>query len=933
MSEFVKKRVLKDLIDELGDLDATSLEIIGHKVIETLENKDLVHHGLNKDYSPVGYTVDTFSQDFAVVGEYSTEQGYFEDSSGRKKEYRFDKIQKDVSHAIEKAGGRVLSKIYLVSRDEEPPSFRGEFNNSEIAKKQGDVINFLDARELAKVIFQSVQDHTNAAEFYCDFLPDFRQNLDNYEYYGRVPPFCENHHSEPSFLEGIQRHFDAGNNVCVLHGLSGSGKTQAAIDYVHSAIERFGNYLWISGQDWSEGVPLTAVKRARGGVAINVAGVFNSTRTLLVIDDLSRPFGNDALAELEVGFGLGGRVLITSQLGEPDSHVHLPVPQLSTSIAFKILGEDEAHSDELGRQFVEACRFSPLILAVTRQIATLEGVDRNDLYREILELPGLTHQADGSSIMARLLGRVSEVSRSALIKIANSGCTNYDSRFLNHFIGINARSALQRLGLLNRTAVSSTLSVHDLICAAVRTENADSRDLARSIELFVERAKGEMLPSVLRQIHLSALQLLEEHERRGKRDPDWLTYALLQLERVARNRLMADLHGLELKPDMPLAELLSVVDAKEAFSYGLGQDDRSAFYAACAAEYGRIADGTTSADVRAEMLHHQGKALRRSGELRGALECFKELLEAGAPWHATLGQIAHLGTQEGADETIRAEGASALRTLIEDVNSDLYSVPLRVSLSSLSRVRSYSEIARYVGRDADTAKQFADVVSLSALAGFDQFYEGFLALTSLFSYEFGDVCLAVVEAFPDMLAIFPNSVDKKQWGNVCEALANVASVASRQGKVDLASKLYAAATAFATTLNAQSDRSYDIRIVTKTLLAAGDAAGALAAADRISDGNKDHWLLYQKAKAQLALGNDKDAIATASKALDLASNDQRAQSRMSIYHDLVALCLEALGRVPEAIDRLATAVSLTESEKYSRDLEARLALLREKLPQ
>ncbi|HHK0421605.1 TPA: tetratricopeptide repeat protein, partial [Pseudomonas aeruginosa] len=114
MSEFIKKRVIRDLIDELADIDPISLEIIGHKVIETLESKKLVHHGINKDYKPVGYTVDTFSQDFMVVGEYSTEEKYFEDSSGGKGENRFDKIAKDIKHALVKSGDTPPARIYLV---------------------------------------------------------------------------------------------------------------------------------------------------------------------------------------------------------------------------------------------------------------------------------------------------------------------------------------------------------------------------------------------------------------------------------------------------------------------------------------------------------------------------------------------------------------------------------------------------------------------------------------------------------------------------------------------------------------------------------------------------------------------------------------------------------------------------------------------------
>ena len=221
MSEFIKKRVIKDLIDELANVDPVTLEIIGHKVIETIERKPLIHHGINKDYKPVGYTVDTLSQDMSVVGEYSTAGGYFEDSSGRKKENRFEKIEQDVAHALKMAGDMPPSKIYLVSCELEPESFRGKFAKSELFKEHAERVRFLDAREIAKVVFQSSQDNSQAADFYGYYLPDFKQNLDNYEYYGRIPSSCSHHHSEPRFLDAIKNHFATGVEICVLHGLSG----------------------------------------------------------------------------------------------------------------------------------------------------------------------------------------------------------------------------------------------------------------------------------------------------------------------------------------------------------------------------------------------------------------------------------------------------------------------------------------------------------------------------------------------------------------------------------------------------------------------------------------------------------------------------------------------------------------------------------------
>ncbi|AOE88124.1 hypothetical protein [Pseudomonas sp. TCU-HL1] len=846
MSEFIRKRVTKDLIEELADIDATSLELIGHKVIESIESTQLVHHGVNKDYKPVGYTVDTFSQDFRVVGEYSTEEGYFEDASGRKKLNRFDKIEKDIKHALKLSGSTPPERIYLVSHEEEPASFRAKFNQSDLGKLHSGRVVFLDARELAKNILQGSLDNTNAADYYRQFLPDFAQNLDNYEYYGRVPPACANHQSEQLFLDVIERHFASGQQVCVLHGLSGSGKTQAAIDYVHKTLAEYENYIWIAGEDWKREVPLSAIKRTRGGVAINVAGIFNSSRTLLIVDDLSRAVTIESFTELEAGFARGGRVVVTSQIGDLRGAIHTQVPQLSLQTAFRILGEDEGKASEICRRFVEACRFSPLILAVARQMTELDDIPKEDLYHEVLQMPNAAHEEDGRPIMARILQRLSEPNQNALLKIANSGCTTYDSQFLTGFIGPSARGSLQRLALLNRAATPYTLTVHDLICGAVR-QAQDGSELANAVERYVELNAGEMVPSVMRQIHLCASQLLEASKHCGERSPGWLTYALLQMDRGVTADCFGRIHERPLRTDTPIAELLCIVDSKEAYSYSLPQEERPAYYQACADEYGKIAQEATDLDVRAELLHHQGKALRRCGQLEAAMECFQRLLSEKPEWHATYGQIAHMGTQQNANKAIKSEGENAIEALMKDILENPYAVPLRVSLAALSRLRSYADVSKNLAKDPDTVKKLAEVVALSALEGFDQFYEAFLALTSVFGYHHADACLAVAEAFPDMLAILPGSVDRRQWENACEGLTNIASAARFGGKEELAKKLSIAAVAFARELGSVSgERPYVARLVAKTFHSAGNQPEALAAITKVPEDLRDHWLLCKR---------------------------------------------------------------------------------------
>jgi len=929
MSELIKKRVIKDLISELADIDSVSLELVGHKVIETLESKTLVHHGINKDHKPVGYTVDTFSQDFMVIGEYSTEAGYFEDSSGRKKEYRFDKIEKDLKHAIAKSGSTPPSKVYLVSTEEEPVSFRGNFNQSQISEDDRKRISFLDARELAKNIFKSSTDSSLAADFYRHYLPDFSQNLDRYEYFGRLPTVCTNHQVEMPFVEAIESHFTTGAQICVLYGLSGSGKTQAAIDYVQAALPKFGTYLWIAGEDWREGIPLTAIKRARGGVAINAAGLFNTTKTILVIDDLNRAVTIESFAELKAGFALGGRVLVTSQLGDPRSPIYLPLPVMSSATAFQVLGEEEATASATCKRFVEACSFCPLILAVVREIAKSDDVPKDDFYREVLKDPATVHEDDGAPVMERVLQRLSPHLRRALQKIADSGCTTYDSQFLRVFIGTNERSSLQKLAILNRTAATGSLSVHDLICRVLRSSGPPQHDLADAVARYVEESRGEMLPSVLRQIHFSADQLQAAHDAgRDAKQTGWLTYALLQVDNASREALVSKLQAIEIKADMPVAELLCIVDAREAASYVLTQDQRTTHYKSSAAEYAKVAAATSDPEIRAEMMHHQGKALRRCGEVDAALACFRQLLAEMPEWHATYGQIAHLGTQDDATAEAKSAGEDALLHLIRGVVSNVDAVPLRVSLAALSRIRSYPSVSGELNADEESVKQFGDVVALSALEGFDQFYEAFLALTSLFGYRHGQVCLVVAEVFPDMLAIFPNAVDNRQWANACEALANIATVASSNGKKDLASKLEVPIRAFAHELaSSKGSQPYVARLLAKTFLAIGDPRAAIDAANKISANSKDHWLLYRQTEAELALGDGVTALKTAELALQAAQKDPKVQRRLSIYHDLMSQCYEALGRVDEAIASARVALDLVNDEKYGKQLAMRVEVL------
>lgn len=926
MSEHIKKRIVKGLIEEISCLDATGIELVGHNYISLRENQPLIHHGLNKDYMPSGYTVDTFSDDSSIVGEYSAEKGYF-DYSGKKEAPIYSKINKDVLHALGHKGGSGPDKIYLISNQEENPSFRAKFNSTNIGQEYAKRIIIIDARELAKGVYEQSINNPTAADFYKQYFPTFSQNMDNYEYFGKLPNACDGYVLAEEVFGAVSNHFKNGNSICVLHGISGSGKTQAAIDFVRRNKLTFPNYIWIGGEDWNSDTSLSSVQRSRGGAPVNVAGLFNSEKSILVIDNFKTGLEENNFEELKAGFSKGGVVLVTSQISAPQSLIYLSIPQFSIDSALALIGENTSSASALCREFISRCRFSPLILSMTKKLGYEQGIDKETIYREILNEPELIDDSSGASIVRKILSGLPPSSLEALKKIANTGINSHDIEFLRRFVGVIKCNSLQKLSILVPENTTGVFRIHDLISIAVQDE-LDSSSLVSSIEDFISSSAGDMTPSVLRQIHLCSELILNEHLRRGYREIDWLHYSLLQLEGDIKIELHKEIYEITLTENDSLQKIKSVIDAREIHSYTIDDKEaRKSYYNDCANLYGKLLQKNISENIQLELLHHIGKSLRRSGMYPEALESFNRLLYLKPEWHATYGQVAHLGTQHGVNKDVKDAGEKAMRTLLGYIQDELLSVPLRVSLAALARLRSYSQIAREINEQQDLVRKLADVISMSALEGLDQFYEAFVSFTSMFGYKHSMTCVRIAESIPELIAIPPNQIEKRQWASACEALTNSSVAAERENKKRLAKLLINSALSFADEISDYEQlNSFDGRCVAKTYILGLKPEKAIMAIMKVPQKEVNHWLLYEKAKAYLELGSSHyaDALSSAKECFSSAKTDQKASARISIYHDLLSSCYMKLGDNENVTKELQEAIKNCSNEKYKGELEIRL---------
>lgn len=923
MFEFIKQRIIKGLIEEIECLDATHLELVGINVVSILENKRMIHHGINKDYRPSGYTVDGFSDDSSIIAEYSADKIYFKDKKKKKDTIPFfEKIENDINHAHTHCGKQKPTKIYLITSQNEPPSFRKAFNSTQIAKQNIDIVIIYDSRELAKLIYEQSIESVNYASYYKQFFPGYSQNLDNYEYYGKVPAFCENHISDFNALEQVKKHF-SNQNICVLSGISGSGKSQLAIDYIHTEKEHFENYLWISGEDWSKDTSLSSIQRTRGGAPVNVSGLFNSSKTILVIDNCNRTIESNEFSELSLGFSLGGKLIITSQISK-SSESYISVPELSKEVAIKIIGEIPNHESKLCEEVIRLCKCSPLILSTIRSLVKEDGVERGDLYDEVLKYPNDIIDNEGKSIMGGILSKLESNSLKALKKIANSGSTIHDSEFLGHYLKILNRSNLQRLSLLLPASVPGCLKIHDLICASVQ-DNPNSNEISQSIETYIQKHNATMSPSVIRQIHLCYDVMIKEYNSRDKRKPDWLTYAILQVEGNKKTEIQQTLASEKVVADMELSSVLSIIDAKEAHAYFIeDKKDREKYYKECIEEYSSAKSNSVNEELKKELLHHLGKTYRRCGMQKEALGCFLEILSVEPNLHATYLQVAQLGSQYGVEKTIKNKGEEHLKTLIDNILIDYSLVPLRVSLGAFAKLRSYKNLKNSVDDSVERVEKIANIVALSSFEGFGQFFEAFVAFTSMFSYHHSVTCIKLIENLPELLTIPPESLEKNNWINACEAFTNIAIATIREGKGNLSNRIINTSLSFADKIfEFKKLNNYQGRALAKAYNVGGKPDKALLAIDKVPLEEHNHWLIYRKSEAQLKTKNP-DACESAKTALNLAIKDIDAISNISSYHDLYSQCAKQFDKIDLAISQAKLAYEKCDDEKYKPELKEKL---------
>lgn len=126
----------------------------------------LIHRGTDSKGQPRRSTVDSYSSDGKVVGEYSVDQKYFGD---------LEKPKRDIEHALKVHPQ--AEKIYLLASVRMKPS-EGKLMATLCDKQQKThsiKISWYDGEEIAKYILKELLPKTVIVEKLVEFLPSLHE--------------------------------------------------------------------------------------------------------------------------------------------------------------------------------------------------------------------------------------------------------------------------------------------------------------------------------------------------------------------------------------------------------------------------------------------------------------------------------------------------------------------------------------------------------------------------------------------------------------------------------------------------------------------------------------------------------------------------------------------------------------------------------------
>lgn len=741
------------LTQEIENLESSQFERLCYILTDVMSGTQLIHKGTDSRGQPRRSTVDSYSVDGKIVGEYSVDQKYFCD---------LNKPTQDINHAL--AEHKQAEKIYLLASVRMKPSEGAAMASlcNTMQEKHSVEIYWYDAEELAKYILKEALPQTVVMGKLSEFLPSLSYIYLSSPNTATLPDLPPNYQTASAVVDEAYKLL-IDKRILLLSGISGIGKSTLAVKLARILLDREQldtAYFIDSAIQIRSYRDLFAANCELGGQKINLLGTLKTRHSLVILDDLRHDV-NEILEQLQQSVGDFSYVIITSQLSSDYAKhvgIELQVPFLKDEELIKNLvnwglPEDKCISQEQGHLIAQRVKGYPLVLNCIRTSLLYGNLDMDEL-ESFLENIAEAEVEGEKKLMFRLLNGHLDAIAQGVLAIQWLESQYISEALLTKITSKSDVNSLRKRSLIHSAA--GVIKIHDVIYQCMQElsiVDALERKYKRFRQRFYQFFKTEReikSADYYKALHIHKEKIEEMALESQEPGEEWYFY-VHSLSGDKATPLPSHMESqLSVWPDN-ISTQYAPLTILEYIEYKLRHMD---YHDPARSEYIKSSiemlrnslpqAETLGNDIYRSVVHHIGKLLVAANDQDNAKRCFQHILESNPESHEARLQLARIYKRAKHPEQAIPEYCKLLDTYLN--GSCISMSVVLASYEDISSIKAEKDVKNRYLLDQFLMLQKA-VVSM-AVESFDQPYKALANMIKYYTYDHPQKAIQLMRSVP-----------------------------------------------------------------------------------------------------------------------------------------------------------------------------------------
>lgn len=744
------------LIREIESLNSVKFEQLCYILCDALAARRLIHKGLTPRGQPRKSTVDSYSSDGSVVGEYSIDKQYFS---------HLDKPEGDIKHALKLHP--TVKHVYLFASVAASPTEGTKMANlCACMKKQHQIeIEWFDSERIAHYILTDLLPKTVLVEELGKYLPYLNEIYCSNSNMVILPELPKNTRFNQSMLESPHQIL-IKEHILLLWGISGIGKTCLSVKLANvvTMANKLDAVYFINAAQIESVRDLFAVDCEMAGRKINLVSTLQTRNTLFIIDDLRHEL-DSILAALKEKISASSYVIVTSQMSSQYAlkyGMEYQVPYLDDEeLADQIINSGLPTPKRCTRQdiklILKRTNGYPLLLNSIHVALFYDKINQSEIQEFLEDIPSIEVE-DEKTLMAKILYRHQDTLERELFSIKWLGTQYISEPLLTRLITKEGINKLLKRSLIQRSV--GIIKIHDIIFQCIldiSLQRVDDKMRIRCQQLFYKflmAGREEKSADYFKAIHLHENKIVSLARQCDSPGIEWF----FCLHAFSGN------HINESAPFFSADDLVGDWLTSSQDEYVIGTaleyiDRRLREINRKDPEYLNFVQTQIetlqavqtklepASKVYANVVRHLGKlysAIRNPAE---AAHCFEEVLTHHPQFYEARLQMARIHKKNGDDGSIEQAVQEYCEILDTYIRGDTISMSVVLAAyEDFCSIKGYASLKKYYF--IDQFSYFEKAISSMAVDFFDQPYKVLAKTMKFYSHPYPEESIRLINCIP-----------------------------------------------------------------------------------------------------------------------------------------------------------------------------------------